>query len=341
MELLRFCPLVLCACLFLSCSGNVDSSLVPQPKTDDSANVPVDPVRVDFTGVKVLTKTSQCGYVDGIVQFTNDAGKSWQKQEESESKCRKFEFLPRTRVANSETYRIWNEDLSYSEDDGRTWLSVEALRGIYIKDFHFLDQENGWVLGSKITSLGKDSPSVLFATGDGGSTWNDLDITKNSKTNASFFGVWMRTRDEGFVVGDSILRTTDSGKSWENVSNKLPSEAIYGVPHGIRFFTNDVGVITSNQGGRFLVTFDGGKTWESRTAPPDTSFRQIEYLDNKHAIAVDGAIFVTGDSGRSWHKINDSDNFTVFKTSRELGLGVFWGKDYLVLELNDVLQSAF
>lgn len=67
----------------------------------------------------------------------------------------------------------------------------------------FLDQNNGWAVGSH---------GIILKTTDGGYTWQDTSIG----VNIHLYEVCFVDSNKGWVVGDrSLYNTTDGGQNWQ------------------------------------------------------------------------------------------------------------------------------
>lgn len=101
------------------------------------------------------------------------------------------------------------------------------------------------------------------------------------------------------AVGDrgAILRSTDSGASWEAI--KSPSEAsLTSVA-----FSGAQGWIAGHDG-TILATRDGGQTWTQQHSDKEVSFLDIAAADGTRATAVGafGACYTTADGGATWNR---------------------------------------
>src|SRR5690606_3442763 len=105
-----------------------------------------------------------------------------------------------------------------------------------------------------------------------------------------------------------ILRTTDTGQSWQQVAPKDTADLDF---RDIEAFDADHAVALSIGEGdrsRVYVTEDGGESWELGFKNPDEQgfFNCVDFFDEKHGLAggdpVDGRFQVisTDDGGRSW-----------------------------------------
>ncbi len=132
--------------------------------------------------------------------------------------------------------------------------------------FAFSDDKHGWLTGYQPV----EGHAYLFATGDGGATWQPADL----KLPKDYAHSWLSTQSPLFFSATDGL---------------LP-------------------VVFGEQGQPtvFYVTHDGGKTWAPGApvvSPGNNSFLW-SFADVKHGFATDGDhLFATADGGASWTEV--------------------------------------
>lgn len=160
---------------------------------------------------------------------------------------------------------------------------------------HFVDDQTGWVVGSR---------NNIIHTDDGGDNW----YTQTSPVSSNFGGVYFVDASTGWAVGTSgkIIHTTDGGENW------TPQES------GTRYTLNGVFFNDANKGwivggktysftaprALILYTPDGGNTWVTQlSANYVTPLQDIFFADETHGVAVGdgGVIYATTDGGSSWN----------------------------------------
>lgn len=136
---------------------------------------------------------------------------------------------------------------------------------------------------------------------------------KNSGTDARFRGLAAVSRKTAWVAGTkgTVLRTSDGGGSWRNISP--PGAVAEGLElRDIEAFDARRAVVLAIGEGtasRVFRTADGGENWTEsfRNPDPRAFYDCMTFFDTRHGLAlsdpVDGKyrILSTGDGGRSWH----------------------------------------
>jgi hypothetical protein len=123
----------------------------------------------------------------------------------------------------------------------------------------------------------------------------------------------------GFQAGDppllGLIESRDGGNSWRPIS--LRGQADF---HVLRFFHNRVyGYDASNN--RFLVSADGGATWEQRRPPAPMLDVAVNPANPQGLIASgEDGLFRSTDGGGAWEGLGGAPGFLAWPTTRALFL---------------------
>ncbi|MFD4412707.1 WD40/YVTN/BNR-like repeat-containing protein [Streptomyces sp. NPDC058476] len=133
---------------------------------------------------------------------------------------------------------------------------------------------------------------------------------KDSGTDVRFRGLSAVSREAAWAAGSkgTVLRTTDGGASWRNVSPPGAADLEFRDVEAFDARRAVVLAIGEGEASRVLRTDDGGATWTEsfRNTDAKAFYDCLTFLDQRHGLAmsdpVDGKfrILSTSDGGRSW-----------------------------------------
>ncbi len=196
-----------------------------------------------------------------------------------------------------------------TNDGGNTWLTVLETEPFYFYGIEFVNDITGWLLKLKVE--GDSSSLQIHKTLDGGQTW-----FHQKSVNRVWFSfanrIYAVNDSIVYVLADSLLKTTDGGTSWVDVTPPggydFSKGSFLNADTGIVIGRNDKGVTS------LFRTFNGGKDWLGKTNEfrdiyditflNDSTgyFRADEYPGNYR-------LYKTTDSFNSWVAITDEKNF--------------------------------
>ncbi len=188
-------------------------------------------------------------------------------------------------------------DVDRSTDGGKAWTKVGSFKlPDYPNNAFFLNATTGWITGSTFDRDHRRGTAYLFATRDGGRTWQlqVLPVPPGLTISGDHFGAL-------FAGG------TGDDKAY---APKLLKGLDVMIP--VRYDTNnDAGVL-------FYATHDGGTTWTYTTpvrlpsalcyssgGPLCPNYLSSSFADVDHGWVMDtnSALYVTKDGGRQWTKV--------------------------------------
>ena len=215
-----------------------------------------------------------------------------------------------------------------TSDGGQTWeiseqLPISGAESYFIpEEFSFIDKNQGWLLVHIDAGMGHDY-SNLFATSDGGITWQRLidpygeGLQSLHNTGLAFadpeFG-WVTKDNLAVMPGAFIEQTRDGGHSWEDIFLPAPEELDWSneisqcATSDPIFIEADEGIILVNchtfEDKTFTYTFlssDKGQSW--RSAPIPTTVQSLFFINSQIGWAFGRDLYQSTDGGLSWVKI--------------------------------------
>jgi hypothetical protein len=174
----------------------------------------------------------------------------------------------------------------YTLDGGKTW---QAMKGM----------GRGWDAGSVDWSAG--TPTDIFALRHeaGGEVYTSTDMARNWKLKGTAFasvGIFdARTFVATKEKQKGILRTTDGGDTWQQVSDLQPGGRDIRIFNNVAYWASPAGLLASK---------DKGKTWAVQGAAVECSYGPY-FGKNEQQIVVVGkkGFFETKDGGATWEQV--------------------------------------
>ena len=183
-----------------------------------------------------------------------------------------------------------------------TWARQPAGTMAWLRSVFFLDQNRGWLAGSKGT---------LLQTIDGGTTWKSRSASTDDVVRDVFFidekNGWivcevnvyqLKTVDEPRAY---LMRTTDGGEKWNRIEIKefnIDSILVRAV------FTRSGRGWTFGEGGAIYATRDSGDTWVRLRSPTRRLLLGGMFVDDDRGwiVGAGATIIQTADGGDTWYQ---------------------------------------
>jgi photosystem II stability/assembly factor-like uncharacterized protein len=181
------------------------------------------------------------GYVvgdAGILLKTINRGNSWTN---SVIAPENFSFIYFVNENTGFATTEWTGQIWKTTDAGVNWSLKQIIGNYSIWQVHFVDVNNGWVVGEYGT---------IAHTTDSGETWN----LQYSGTGVNMRSIYFHTPNIGWAVGkdEKRLRTIDGGDTWIHDHTGYSNEFLY-----IFFIDDNIGWICGT-GGVILLTENNG-----------------------------------------------------------------------------------
>ena len=204
---------------------------------------------------------------------------------------------------NEQTGWIAGSDgtLLSTRDGGATWTKNKTLNGDTFRQVYFTDERNGWLLCERdLFALGKNSPSYLLKTADGGETWERVEFANIQRKRVT--KIFFNKYETGSAVGESGAFYAMSGdeKTWK----QQPSPAPFLLADGI--YNGDLNGVVVGAGGSVYYTEDAGLSWlkASIFGEQNAKLNAVFFINQKTGwtVGAEGKIFQTINGGKVWRE---------------------------------------
>lgn len=248
----------------------------------------------------------------GTILTTNNSGNTWERVKSS----LKDDILSVYFTSAQVGYIGSSGKIYKTNDGGDNWQESNTGIGHIPTNYVSFTSENvGYAAGAR-----------TYKTIDAGATWAEIDDRWSSK-------IHFANENTGYKVGSfgSVLKTTDSGSSWIDVSLDIANTF-----YAVHFLTTDIGFIAGSES-KIYKTTNGGDTWV--LAPNNTTeyynfIDDILFVDDNIGYAVGnmGLLLKTEDGGDTWQQVSSNTLRRLKKLVASPGGSLFiFGQDGIVL----------
>ena len=181
---------------------------------------------------------------------------------------------------------LYSDRFGRTLDGGRTWQPFAPMgRNWDYGAVDWSDPQARAIFASRHESGGE-----MYVSGDAGASWRFLG--KHPEFTA--LGIFdARTLVAGTDAG--ILRSTDGGETWTNISTLHPVGRVTVYFRGVTYWLAKEGLIHSH---------DRGATWQKTGAPLDAGWGPLFGKDPQHIVVADLQGFLqTADGGKTWRRV--------------------------------------
>ena len=209
----------------------------------------------------------------------------------------------------------------FTEDGGDTWNEAyrNESKDIFLDGISFYNEREGIVYGDPI-----GGKMQLLTSSDGGKSWKDISgnlETRLMEGEAGFAAsnTGIHTMKNGYtriITGGKQSRlffSPDKGKSWKVFACPVIQGQESQGPFSVAFHDQEHGVVAGGdykndtlRKGNFLITNDGGKSWETAEVSPWGYRSCITYVDRNVLLATGtSGTDISRDGGKTWTAISE------------------------------------
>ncbi|HRX78790.1 MAG TPA: YCF48-related protein [Pirellulaceae bacterium] len=186
-----------------------------------------------------------------------------------------------------------------TEDGGRRWRLADSPVNCSLQSIHFVDDQNGWIVGGWTQPYSHRTSGVILRTENGGRRWTQVP----SETLPKLMRVRFFDKRHGWAVGTpsamypaGIFRSEDGGRSWSSFATDHQNEWL-----AANFVDANRGVVVGRNGAVVGV----GQTSLQPLMKPNTGLRHLHTVQatgpSHIQLAGDGGLLlVTEDAARTW-----------------------------------------
>lgn len=168
-------------------------------------------------------------------------------------------------------------------DGGITWTGQQTGNTNPLNEIFFTNNNIGWAVG--------ENGTILF-TANGGSTWG----MQNSGTVSHLYEVRFFDASTGFAAGNVLLKTTNGGANWVQITDGAFNGSIYSI-----VIRNSSVVYMSMNSNKVFKSTNLGTNW-TLISQPSTNLNEIYFTDDVtgYGAGNNGNVFKTTNSGVNW-----------------------------------------
>ncbi len=186
-------------------------------------------------------------------------------------------------------------------DGGKIWTQNKHFNGDTIRQVYFKDERTGWVLCERdLFAPGKNSPSYILKTTDGGTTWKEMEVVNPQRKRLT--KIFFDQHDSGTAIGErgTLLTVSRDKEIWQ----QQPSPVNFLLLDGL--FTDEWNGIIVGAGGSIFYTENDGLSWTKAAILGESNarFNSVFFLNQKNGWTVgsEGKIFQTFNGGKVWRE---------------------------------------
>ncbi len=251
-------------------------------------------------------------YDDQVIWVSENKGVKWRpilELEKHKEVAARLGIIKKVEVDES---RIWvlGDSLEYSDDKGLSWIPSRVPSSILIRSFSIKDG-NGLVVGETLNGGSyPGSQAVIYQSEKNSRNWKLANLPKGS---GKLYATDCNGNGFCLAVGETIIRSFDFGKSWQDVSSEENNKVHYfGELSSVEFQNNETAWIFSNQGAKFVGIFENGRLFRTYSLPSPLPISAFQTLKGEIlALSTDG-LWLSAKGTDKWSRLKIGEEITNF-----------------------------
>jgi photosystem II stability/assembly factor-like uncharacterized protein len=232
----------------------------------------------------------------GTIVHTSDGGRTWTPQDSPVD----YYLMDVEFVSALEGWIVTERTtILYTKDGGVTWKIQFSDEDFILKAVSFADADNGWAVGEF---------GFIYHTANGGASWEKQagEFSYSTETlgiegGNYLFDIATLSDTEAWVVGIGgyVARTTDAGRTWEQIPNTTTDTLLLAV-----LIASDKTIFSAGKGVLLHRDNQSGAWKNQRLTPPNRYGWLYGLADRKKAgyvaVGKEGSIYIADASGDNW-----------------------------------------
>ncbi|MDQ6785847.1 MAG: YCF48-related protein [Acidobacteriota bacterium] len=178
------------------------------------------------------------------------------------------------------------------------WTQQKSGTLAWLHDVYFVNENKGFIVGSS---------GILLLTTDSGKTWRAQEKFTTDTIEQIYFSDentgWLLCEkslfERGALGSSYLLKTTDGGAHWEQISFGGGRERITKI-----FFAKNNFAMAIGETGVLFALQDDAKTWKRMISPTRYLLLDGNFTDEFHGtiVGAGGSVLFTEDAGATWNQ---------------------------------------
>ncbi|MGD9562331.1 MAG: WD40/YVTN/BNR-like repeat-containing protein [Pyrinomonadaceae bacterium] len=195
-----------------------------------------------------------------------------------------------------------NGTLLATIDGGTHWIKLELPVSDTVRDIHFVDRSNGWLLCDRGRFDSSRNASYLLRTADAARTWSIVEFTGRSER---FSRLFFSPNGTGYAVGEGGIMSGLPSEENAQLNGTLPVHFLMSDGTALDAST----LVLVGGGGTVIVSNSAGRRWTAARFAgkrPTWKLNAVSFVDQRNGWIAGsrGSVYSTVDGGGLWRAGN-------------------------------------